>query len=170
VEGENLQHEVEKDSTRPKYTTAGGRTVYGGGGITPDYIVKADRLSEYAVQLRSKLVFLAFGDKYVEAHGRELKDRFGKESAAFASQFEITEAMLSDLRSLAQAKGIEFKKEQYEKDLRFIKAFMKASIAKSIWGNEGSTRVMLSVDNQYQEARTLFPEAERIAKNIMSVK
>ena len=170
VEGENLQHEAEKDSTRPKYTTAGGRTVYGGGGITPDYIVKASRLSEYAVQLRSKLVFLAFSDKYVEAHGRELKDRFGKESAAFALQFEITEAMLSDLRALAQAKNIEFNKEQYEKDLRFIKAFMKASIAKSIWGNEGSTRVMLSVDNQFQEARTLFPEAERIAKNIMSVK
>jgi carboxyl-terminal processing protease len=170
VEGENLMHQVEKDSTRPKYKTSGGRTVYGGGGITPDYIVKADRLSEYSVQLRSKLVFLAFGDAYVDAHGREVKERFGKESAAFASQFEVTDDMLTDLRALARSKNIEFKKEQYDKDLRFIKAFMKASIAKSIWGNEGSTRVMLSVDNQFQEARSLFPEAERISKNITSVK
>lgn len=170
VEGDNLMHQVEKDTTRPRYKTAGGRTVYGGGGITPDYIVKADRLTEYSVQLRSKLVFLAFSDSYVDRHGRDIKERFGKESAAFASQFEVTDAMLSELRALARAKDIEFKKEQYEKDLPFIKAFMKASIAKSIWGNEGSTRVMLSVDNQFQEARTLFPEAERISKNITSVK
>ncbi len=170
VEGDNLMHQVEKDTTRPRYKTAGGRTVYGGGGITPDYIVKADRLTEYSVQLRSKLVFLAFSDSYVDRHGRDIKERFGKESAAFASQFEVTDAMLSELRALARAKDIEFKKEQYDKDLPFIKAFMKASIAKSIWGNEGSTRVMLSVDNQFQEARTLFPEAERISKNITSVK
>jgi carboxyl-terminal processing protease len=28
---------------RPKFTTIGGRTVYGGGGITPDYYVKYER-------------------------------------------------------------------------------------------------------------------------------
>jgi len=170
VEGDNLTHEAEKDSTRPKYKTNGGRTVYGGGGITPDYIVKSDRLTEYTVQLRSKLVFLSFADKYLDAHGSELKSKYGKESSGFAADFEVNERMLSDLQSLATAKGIEFNKEQYQKDLRFIKAFMKASIAKSVWGNEGSARVMLGIDNQFTEARTLFPEAERISKNFTSVK
>jgi len=68
------------------------------------------------------------------------------------------------------AQGVEFKKDLYDKDLRFIKAFLKASIAKSLWGNEGSVRVMLMVDNQFQKAFELFPEAEKISKNITSLK
>ncbi|HEX9006645.1 MAG TPA: S41 family peptidase, partial [Bacteroidota bacterium] len=43
TEGENISHTEERDSTRPLFKTMGGRMVYGGGGITPDYIVKADR-------------------------------------------------------------------------------------------------------------------------------
>jgi carboxyl-terminal processing protease len=54
VEGDNLNHLAEKDTARPKFATKGGRMVYGGGGITPDYIVKSDRLNEYSVQLWSK--------------------------------------------------------------------------------------------------------------------
>ena len=169
-EGENIDHEVEKDSTRPTYKTAGGRIVYGGGGITPDYIVKADRLSEYSVQLRSKLVFLEFADKYLDQHGKELRAQYGKDVAKYVKDFDVTDEMLKSLLALAQTKKIEFKKDLYEKDLPFIKAFTKAFIARNVWGNEGSSRVMLTVDNQFQKAMALFPEAEKVAKNLSSLK
>jgi hypothetical protein len=58
----------------------------------------------------------------------------------------------------------------YEKDLKYIKAFTKAYIGRSIWGNEGSARVMLGVDNQFHKAISLFPEAEKISKNLSSLK
>ncbi|HEX9655983.1 MAG TPA: S41 family peptidase [Bacteroidota bacterium] len=162
-EGENINHEAEKDSTRPVYKTAAGRTVYGGGGIAPDYIVKSDRLTEYSVQLRSKLVFLDFSNKYLETYGQALRDRFGSDVRAFASGFEITEEMLNGIRTLAKAKSVEFDKEQFSKDLHFIKAFTKATIGKNIWGNEGWARVMLQEDSQLKKALDLFPEAENIA-------
>lgn len=170
TEGENLTHSAEKDSARPIYKTSGGRSVYGGGGITPDYIVKADRLTEYTVQLRSKLVFLSFADKYLDQHGREVKEQYGKRSDKFAAEFAVSQQMLDDLRAIAGSKDVEFKKDMFDKDLPFIQAFMKASIAKTLWGNEGSVRVMLTVDNQFRKALTLFPEAEEISKNITSLK
>ena len=45
-EGDNLFHSAEKDSSLPKYKTHEGRTVYGGGGITPDYIIKSDEITK----------------------------------------------------------------------------------------------------------------------------
>jgi carboxyl-terminal processing protease len=169
-EGENVTHTAEQDSTRPVFKTAGGRKVYGGGGITPDYIVKADRLDEYTVQLRSKNIFLQFADRYLDAHGTELRSKYGKDAALFASTFEVTPQILDEIQTIAKAKGVEFNKELYEKDLRFIKALTRANIGRSLFGNEGSARVMLEVDNQFQKAMTLFPEAEKIAKNLANNK
>jgi carboxyl-terminal processing protease len=169
-EGENLMHREEKDSTRPVFKTAGGRKVYGGGGITPDYIVNADRLDEYSVQLRSKNIFLQYADKYLDQNRKTLVSKYGKDAAAFADDFEVTQPMLDGVLAIAKAKDIEFKKDLYEKDLKYIKAFTKAYIGRSLFGNEGSARVMLAVDDQFQKALTLFPEAEEISKNLSSLK
>jgi carboxyl-terminal processing protease len=164
--GENVTHEEEKDSTRPAFKTMGGRTVYGGGGITPDYIVKTDRLTEYAVQLRGKLVFLEFADKWLDMHGDAIKATYGKDAAGFADGFAVTQPMLDELLSIAKGKGVEFKKDLYEKDFRYIQAFAKAHIARRLWGNEGYWRVMLKEDNQFRKATELFPEAEKIAASL----
>ena len=170
VEGENLEHGAEKDSTRPRFKTMGGRVVYGGGGITPDYIVKSDRLNEYSVQLRGKLVFLQAADKYLEQNGAEIRGQYAKDPARFASEFEVTPEMLEQIESIAKARGVEPNKELFEKDLRYIKAFTKAYIARGIWGNEGSARVMLQEDAQFKKALALFPEAEKMSKTISSLK
>jgi carboxyl-terminal processing protease len=168
-EGENVNHNAEKDSLRPVFKTAGGRSVYGGGGITPDFIVKSDRLGEYAIQLRSKNIFLQYADKYLESRRNDVKARYPG-AAAYNDGFEVTSEMLDELLSLAKSKEIQFDKEKYENDLKFIKAFTKAFIGRSLYGNEGSARVMLGVDTQFQKAMALFPEAERISKNISSLK
>jgi carboxyl-terminal processing protease len=163
-EGENISHEAEKDSSRPKFKTMGGRIVYGGGGITPDYILKSDRLNEYSVQLRGKQVFLQAADKYLDIHGNELRAQYGKDMARFADEFEVTPQMLEDLKQIAGSKGITFNQELFEKDLRYIRAFTKAYIGRGIWGNNGSAQVMLKEDPQFKKAMSLFPEAEQIAK------
>jgi carboxyl-terminal processing protease len=170
TEGENVEHNAEKDSTRPVFKTAGGRPVYGGGGITPDYIVKSDRLSEYTVQLRSKLVFLEYANAYVDREGKELRDRYGKDVRRFAAEFVVTPEMLQEVLAVAHSKKVEFKQDLYDKDIRYIKAFTKAFIGRNVWGNEGSARVMLAEDTQFGKAMTLFPEAERMARNITSLK
>jgi carboxyl-terminal processing protease len=169
-EGDNVTHEAEKDSTHPTYKTMGGRVVYGGGGITPDYIVKSDRLTEYTVQLRSRNVFLQYAEDYLSREGTALKNRFGKDPGRFAAEFQVTPAMLEEIQAIAKTKGITFDKDQYEKDVRFVKMFTRAFLARSLWGNEGSARVMLGEDNQFKKAMELFPESEKILSNLSSLK
>ena len=55
--------EVEVES-RPTYETPGGRTVYGGGGITPDLVVQPDLLTDEEVEFRSEV--LRYGSKYYD--------------------------------------------------------------------------------------------------------
>ncbi|MER3524856.1 MAG: S41 family peptidase [Ignavibacteria bacterium] len=169
-EGENLTHSAEKDTSRPKFKTAGGRIVYGGGGITPDYIVKSDRLGEYAVTLRGKQVYLDFANKYLESNGVQLKATYAANARKFAEEFQITIPMLETLNALAKAKGVEFNQESFEKDLRFVKLLAKAALAKALWGQAGEVRVFLQDDPQFKRALTLFPEAERISKSLTSLK
>jgi carboxyl-terminal processing protease len=169
-EGENVNHDAERDSTRPVFKTMGGRTVYGGGGITPDYIVKAERLTRYSVQLRSAQVFLQFADAYVEANGAALREKYGKDSGKFADSFVVTDGMLAEIRAIADKKKVPFDQEQYDTDRRFIAAFTKATIARSLWGAEGASRVMLREDVQFKKALSLFPEAEKFAAGMSAIK
>jgi carboxyl-terminal processing protease len=60
-------------ATRPKFTTAGGRTVYGGGGITPDEIVSSDRSRQEASWSRRGV--LRDGDPHRAAHESALEQR-----------------------------------------------------------------------------------------------
>jgi carboxyl-terminal processing protease len=162
-EGNNLMHTHDvNDTTKPKYKTMGGRTVYGGGGITPDYIEKMDTLTPYSVQLRRLNLFLEYTNNYFE----ENKDRIRSEYSdyiKFRDGFNVNENMLSDLKSLATQKGVAFNQEQWSTDLGFIKTTIKSIIARDIWGNNGSMAVWLADDRQFNKALELFPEAEKLA-------
>lgn len=163
-EGENLEHKAESDTNKPVFKTASGRTVYGGGGITPDHIVKFERYSDYAVKLFSKGIFVEYANKYLDRNGKDMRDRYGKDEAKkFVKEFTVSDAMLQEMIALAQSKGAEFNKEQYEKDLRRIRSVVRAQIARNLFGNEGRFHILLSEDNQFLKAITLFPEAEKIA-------
>ena len=164
VEGENVEHKEEQsDSARPVFKTAAGRKVLGGGGITPDYIVKFERYTDYAVHLFSKGVFAEYANRYLDGKGAGVREKYGADVKKFQSEFEVTDDMLQDVIDMAKAKSIEFNKEQYEKDRPRLRAEMKGRIARNLFGNEGWFRNRNEVDNQFQKALTLFPEAEKIS-------
>lgn len=162
-EGENIEHQEESDSSRDLYHTAGGRPVYGGGGITPDYIVKQNRWTDFTVHLRSRRVFLEFASNDLDREGKAVRSKYSTDFPKFQKEFVITQEMLDTFLSLAKNSGVEFKRDEYEKDLHSIKALMKAQIARALWGNEGYYPVILKEDAQVTKARELFSEAEKIA-------
>ena len=161
-EGENLQHEEEKDSTRPVYTTATGRSVYGGGGITPDYIVKNERASSLYGQLLGRGVFREYSIQYADQNDSKIRMEYGS-LESYRQNFEVADKMLKEFNIFAAKKNVVIDTVQYEKDLAFIKTRLKAEIARVLWGSEGWYSVIRNDDNQLQKALTLFPEAEKIA-------
>ncbi|MCI0715291.1 MAG: S41 family peptidase [Chlorobi bacterium] len=163
-EGENIFHDKEsKDTTRPEFKTMGGRTVYGGGGITPDFIMKLDTLTEYSVQLRRLNLFLEYSNAYYDANKENLKSSYS-DYINFRDNFHVSQNMLDDFKSLASVKGVAFNDEHWSRDIDFIKTSIKSILARDIWGNNGSMAVWLATDRQFEKAMQLFPEAEKLAQ------
>ncbi len=121
------------DSLRYK-TLRLGRTVYGGGGIMPDYFVPVDTAmyTDYYLALRDKGAIVQQNLKWVDAHRAEWLKRY-KDFRHFDREFEITPAMLEELKALGKTLGAEYKEEEYQAALPLIKAQLKALIARDLW-------------------------------------
>ena len=167
-EGENITHEADTKDTslkdRPKYKTLSGRTVYGGGGIMPDYIVKPDTIAILARKLRSKNLFWTTADDIMRVRGKDLRQKYGQDMSTFLRTFSIGDADIKRLQELAKEKEVEWNAEEYVKDESYIRTVIKAYIGRMMFNNAGFTATMLSTDNQTAKAITLFGEAARISK------
>jgi carboxyl-terminal processing protease len=166
-EGDNIDHAHDvaskADSARPKYRTNGNRVVYGGGGITPDYIVKPANLTAATDDMLRRDVFYSFTKSVMDARGRELRAEYGTDYKKFHAGFTVTGAMLDEFKTFVRAKSPAVPDSAFTKDGDFLKARIKAYIGRGLAGNEGWYSVMLDVDPQLQKALTLFPEALKIA-------
>lgn len=111
-----------------------GRTIYGGGGIMPDYFVPVDTTmyTDYYLALRDKGAIVQQNLKLVDVHRAEWLARY-KDFQHFDKEFEITPAMLDDLKTLAKSLGAVYKEEEYQLALPLIKAQLKALIARDLW-------------------------------------
>ena len=164
TEGDNISHVEESDSTRPVFKTAGGRKIYGGGGITPDYIVKPEDATPLTVTIRNRNLFYEFTTEYLAVHTKEIKEKYKGEFQAFDRDFEVDDALMNAFIGFLKEKKVEFDEEQFAKDKEYTKARLKAHIARNFWGNDGWYPVILRSDNQLKKALSIFPEAAKIAK------
>ena len=164
LEGNNLEHKEERNSKKPAFKTSGGRIVYGGGGITPDYFIKSDQIHGYSVSLRRANLFYLFGLRFMDKNGEKIKAKYAGNFNKFDSEFNLSENELKEFIKFASEKKVEFNKNDYEKDKEFISAQLKAIIARDLWNNEGWYQVLLGIDNQFKKAVTLFGEAKKLAK------
>lgn len=165
-EGDNISHDVDsKDSSRPIFKTQSGRKVLGGGGITPDYIVKSDTINQLSRNLRYKGVFQEYiVNEYMKEHSTDLRNKYGTNMMTFLRDFKTTNEMIEGLKVMAKKKGVEWNDKLYEQDEDFIRTEMKARVAYGLWGTNGSQASYVSLDKQLQKAISLFPEAMKIAK------
>ena len=165
-EGDSLEHshDAAPDTTIPIFRTGGGRIVLGGGGITPDYVVKSDRIMGLVLTVYRNNLFYDFTKNYMEGPGFALRAKYSKNYEEYKSNYTISNELMSDFKKFIESKKIKVDEQEYSKDIEYLKARLKAQIAQMIFGLEGYIGVMVGVDNQIQKALTLFPEAEKIAK------
>ena len=167
-EGENLEHKkdakAKADSLRLIYHTNRGRAVYGGGGITPDYIVKPPSLGKSTENLLRRDMVYQFVAAYLDGEGQKLRSNFGADRKNFVQSYAITDQILDNFQTFIKTKGVSTEEKDFKQDIAYIKARLKAEIARAFWGNDGWYPVMLEVDPQFQKAVGLVPEAVKIAK------
>lgn len=148
----------------PIHYTKSGRIVLGGGGVTPDFIVKGDTLTDLSVNLRIKRIFNEFVNGNLK-NGSEIKAKYNGNFKEFKKDFILSEKIMNEFRLLAEKKEVKWNEEEYQIDKDFIMTEIKGTLASSIWGVKERYEIFYtSIDRQIQRALTLFPEAAKIAK------
>ncbi len=137
---------------REVFHTASGRKVYGGGGITPDYIVEVDRMPLLVSRMIRENHIFEFAVDYVAAHP-ELKP-----------DFPVDDALIDSFRKHLQEHRFEVDEEAFEKHRDLIALRLKARISFVAWDKVAESRVLAALDPQLQKALTLFDEAARLAE------
>jgi carboxyl-terminal processing protease len=141
---------------RKQYKTDTGRIVYGGGGITPDVIVKPAPLSRITQLLEVRSAIFNYAVEYYAKHPEVNKD------------LAITPAILDDFAHFAAEKDVapvdEIQKDlQQPNDRNFIERSLKAEIVAAKYGYDASYPYRLQGDNQVEKAIAMFPEAQKLA-------
>lgn len=138
-----------------KYNTQNGRTVYGGGGIMPDYFIPLDTTqnSHYLNELYSTTAIYEYAFKYAEKHKKDLED---KGFDAFYTKFKVTDEMLNDLVKLGQQKKLKPDYEELKLKKRLFQVHVKAQIGRKVWGNDGLYPIMNETNEVFQQALKLF--------------
>lgn len=139
-----------------KYFTMNKRVVYGGGGIMPDVFVPIDttQSSEYFGQLVRKGVLNTFALAEVDRK-RETMLAAYPTVAAFARDFQVTDAMSKELQGFATREGITFDEAGWGRSKGLITLRLKALIARDLWNTSAYWQVINAenpVDRSFQKA------------------
>ncbi len=119
-----------------KYTTRKkGRTVYGGGGIMPDYFVPLDtaRYTKYYRELSAKGVIVNANLRYMDNSHKRLSKQW-KDFNNFQKSYEIPDEIVQKIFDEGKVLGIEPKDdEEREQTIPQLKRILKALVARDIW-------------------------------------
>jgi len=135
-----------------KFTTPGGKVVYGGGGIMPDIFVPIENGKNIAYynRLINRGIIYDFAFEYTDAHRDELS-KF-KDYKAFDKGFKVTETMLNHLVDLAAKKDIPRDEAGINSREDEIEVLLKALIGRNILDDLGFYPIYLQKDQTFQKA------------------
>ena len=138
---------------RPRFTSAGGRVLHGGGGIVPDLWVLPDTLT--AEEDEAVLKLFAFGGEYVQAM-QNWAVRYLQEHPALEPGFAITDADLADFHASLVARDVEMTLEELHQARRTVEYHLGSEIALQAWEDRGRFERNAALDTQLQRALELL--------------
>jgi carboxyl-terminal processing protease len=149
-----------------KYKTLNGRTVYGGGGIMPDYFVPLDTtlISKYFNELSYANILREFAFNYAEQNNGSLKKM---NFAAYQRDFQVGDAMLNQLTVMGKKSKIEPDYADLKKNKKLFQVYLKAEIARRVWGNEAFYPIYNETNEVLQQAIKLFDRIPDLDKGKM---
>ena len=165
-----------------KYTTMGGREVFGGGGIVPDFIVQEDTTRSYYLfnLMRINRVDFDFVRDYLDREGSTFRQNWEDDYQGFRNEFTWSDADEKIFLSMMKDNGVIFDDEADEpsindedqlvisrdtyndlKSMNFVQ--MKAELARQVYGSEYAYPIINdSLNESVKEAMTLWETAENI--------
>jgi carboxyl-terminal processing protease len=152
---DNPSNNANTNSKEVKLTDS-GRTMFGGGGITPDVKVPPFKTTHFEDTLLVKYAFFNFAKHYL---GNRHVDK----------NFEITDAVMQEFRKFLDSQKIPYTEAELNEGQDFIKSSIKTDIFISEFGQEEGLRVRAESDPQVIAALNQLSKAKELAENAKKI-
>ena len=155
LHGELTNADSIRNDTAKIYKTAAGKTIYGGGGITPEVFVPADtsRMGITTARLYASSIFNDFGYKYYVKNKNLKKDY--PTAKSFVDNFSVSENDWKFFANEAMNDSVNVSKAAPE-EKKFIENILKSVIARQLYSTEGYFEVINHTDRGVEKAMELL--------------
>jgi carboxyl-terminal processing protease len=155
--GEFIYADSIKFADSLKYTTPGGKTVYGGGGIMPDIFVPVDTTLniDYYDQVMHRGLLYRFAFKYADKNRGKLD---GLEDYQEIEEYLDSQNLLGQFIAFAEENGIQESSEEIILSQHYLMISMKAFIARFILDNDGYYPIIHQIDPTIQKSLEIFTQ------------
>ena len=147
-EENNSNHEVK--------LTDSGRTMYGGGGITPDVKLPPYKSNKFQETLLQHYAFFNFAKRFVIGH-------------KVTQSFEVDEAVLQDFRKFLDEEKVSFTEGELIENHDWLRSNIKSELFVDSFGQEEGLKVRAETDPEVTKALELLPQARALADNARKV-
>ncbi len=133
-------------------TLVNKRTVFGGGGIMPDYFVPIDTTAGtmFHATLNARGVINRTAIAEVDNNRSELIDEY-PDVNSYIDDFQITEGLENRLRSIAEEVELEWNEEEYNQSKNLILVQLKALIARDLYDSSAFFKIINNENDIYLE-------------------
>jgi len=134
-----------------KFTTPGGRTVYGGGGIMPDYFVPYDTsgITPFFLKINNTGLIYRFALTWSDQHRDELS---GFTKVDEFSDYLDSIDVLGDFKNHIGTLGYNPSANEWKESKLIIRTQLKAYIARNFLDNDGFYPIIQAIDNTLTRA------------------
>jgi carboxyl-terminal processing protease len=137
--------------------TDGGRTVYGGGGISPDVKLPAVKSNKFQDMLLQHYAIFNFAKNYGNSHKVDAKT------------FEVDDVIMQDFRKFLDEEKIPYTEADLMENSDWLRSSIKSEIFVDAFGQEEGLKVRAETDPDVIKALELLPQARALADNARKV-
>ena len=144
------------NTNREVKLTDAGRTVYGGGGITPDEKIETPEANHFQDQLAYHDIFFKFGPYHLSKHTAD-------------KNFQADDAVLAEFKKFAIAQGVDWNDTEAKAVNEWLRFRLKSAVITIPLGAQAGQRIMTDWDPMIQKAISFLPEAQALQENAHKV-
>ncbi len=144
------------NANREVKLTDSGRTVYGGGGITPDVKLSTPKTNHLQQVLFEKYAFFNFAKSFLQ-------------NRKIDKNFEVDDAVMQDFRKFLDEQKITFTEAEFADNNVWLRSNIKAELFLNEFGQDEGMRIKAETDPYVLKALDLLPQAKLLADNAKRV-
>jgi carboxyl-terminal processing protease len=150
----NQNNREQKNMSDVKMTDS-GRTVYGGGGITPDEKYVAPKLNKFQIEVTRKAALFNFAARY-----------FGsRKDVNLPKGWEPDETIVNDFHQYMLKNDVQFTEAEFTENHDWVKQQLKREMYITAFNLDESQRVKIEQDPEIQHAVDAMPKAKALLES-----